>query len=138
MNKQLLNNLKTSFLLEWYGIRMEDNKEIGVTTHQYISVPESSTIEVEDPELNTKIKTADGLMSIAKDMLVKMLLDSCRIVSDNDEEFVQEVKDNISEYLKVYAKVRKGEVWTEEMGDARIKEVEAEIRQASEYKEVQA
>lgn len=133
--EQLLKNLKTTLTMEWYGIRTEDSKEIGYTTHQYISVPESSTIEVEDPELNTKLKTAKGLMSVGKDMIVKMLLDSCDS-EYHDEEFTKEVKDNISEYLKVYAKVRKGEVWTREMGDARIEELTAEIKQATEFKEV--
>ena len=134
-NEQLLKNFKTTLLLEWYGIRMEESEEVGYTTHQYISVPESSTIEVKDPELNTKVKTADGLISIAKDMLVKMLLDSCQS-EFNDDEFTQEVKDNISEYLKVYAKVRKGEVWTEDMSDARLKEIEAKFKQAMEYEEI--
>ena len=134
-NEQLLKNLKTTLLLEWYGIRMEESKEIGYTTHYYISVPESSIIETEDQELNTKVKTADGLISIAKDMLVKMLLDSCQSEFD-DDEFTQDIKDNISEYLKVYAKIRKGEVWTRERGDARLKEIEAEFKQATEFKEV--
>lgn len=134
-NEQLLKNFKTTLLLEWYGIRMEESKEIGYTTHYYISVPESSTIETEDRELNTKVKTADGLISIAKDMLVKMLLDSCQSEFD-DDEFTQDVKDNISEYLKVYAKIRKGEVWTREMGDTRLKEIEAEFKQVMEYEEV--
>lgn len=134
-NEQLLKNLQTTLTMEWYGIRTEDIKEIGHTTHQYISVPESSTIEVDDPELNIKVKTAKGLMSIGKDMIIKIILDSCQS-EYNDEEFTKEVKDNISEYLKVYAKVRKGEVWTEEMGDARLKEIQAEAKKAAAYEEV--
>lgn len=134
-NIQIIKNVQTSILLEYYGIRMEETKEIEHTTYYYISVPESSTIEINDQELDDKIKTADGLISIAKDFLVKMMLDSCRAVYDNDE-FIQHVENNISEYVKVYAAIRKGEVWTKEMGEARIAEIEAEFQQAMEYEEV--
>ena len=136
MKKEILANLlKTTLLLEWYGIRIESSKEIGYTTHQYISVPESSTIETEDPELNTKIKTADGMISIAKDMLIKTLLDYCQS-EFNDDEYTQEVRDNIAEYLKIYVRIRKGEVWTKEMGDARVEELSKDINKSKEYQEV--
>ena len=134
-NAQIVKNLQTALLMEYYGIRMEETKEIEHTTHYYISVPESSTIEVNDQELNDKIKTADGLISVAKDLLIKMLLDSCKAVND-DDDFIQHVKDNISEYIKIYAAIRKGEVWTKEIGEARIAEIEAEFHQAMEYEEV--
>lgn len=136
MNKeQLFDNLKLILIMEYYGIRMEDTKDIGDVTYYYVSVPESSVIEITDHAWNDKIKTADGLVSIAKDMFVKMTLDSCKAVFD-DDEFVDEVKANISDYIKVFAKVRKGEVWTEKMAEARLKEFGAEIREAKEYKEV--
>ena len=134
-NAQVIKNLQTSLLMEYYGIRMEETKEIGYTTHYYISVPESSTIKILDKELNDKIKTADGLISVAKDLLIKLLLDSCKAEYD-DDEFIKEIKDNISEYFKLYAKIRKGEVWTKEMGEARLAEIEADIQQAMEYEEV--
>ena len=131
----LETNLKLTLSMEWYGIRAEETKEIGYATYHYVSVPESSTIEIEDQELNVKIKTADGLKKIARDMLVKQLLDYCKAEFD-DEEFIQEIKDDISEYIKVFARVRKGEVWTQEMGEARLEELTKELKQATEYKEV--
>ena len=135
-NEQLLNNLKTTLSMEWYGIRIEDTKEIGDAIHQYISVPESSTIVTEDEELNGHIKTADGLIAIAKNMLVKMVIDTFKAEYGEDDEFLEDFKNDVADYIKVFAKVRKGEVWTKEMGDARVKEVGDEIVQASEYKEV--
>ena len=129
------NSLKLGLSMEWYGIRIEDTKEIGEITYHYVSVPESSTIEVQDQGLNAKIKTAKGLASLAKDMLVNMQIEACKVLDDH-EDWIQYVKDNMSDFLKVYAKVRKGEVWTKGMGDARIKELKAEIKQASGYKEV--
>ena len=63
------------------------------------------------------------------------MLDSCRAVYDNDE-FIKHVEDNISEYIKVYAAIRKGEIWTKEMGEARLAEIEADLQKAIESEEV--
>lgn len=137
MNKQeIVNCTKTLMTMEWYGIRAEKSTEVEYITHYYISVPESSTIEIEDQELNAQIKTSDGLVTLGKDMVVKSLLESCRAVSDDDEDFIEEVKNNISEYIKVYARVRKGEVWTKEMGDARVEELINELKEELAYQEV--
>lgn len=136
MNDQVtMENLKNTLLMEWYGIRIEDVKDDGSAVHHYISVPESSTIEVEDKELNEKIKTSDGLISIAQDLLIMMVIKHCD-ATYGDEEFTQEVKDNISDYLKVYARIREGEVWTRELGNARFEELAAELKKDSEYHEV--
>ena len=136
MNEQILkDNMKTTLLMEWYGIRIEETKEVGEVVHHYVSVPESSTIEVEDQELNARIKTSDGLAKLAKDMLVKMQIDVCKAI-DDDEGFIQYVKDTMPDSLKVLARVRKGEVWTREMGNARVKELTQELKQAAEYQEV--
>ena len=83
--QQLFNGLKSVLAMEWYGIRAEETKEIGYATHHYVSVPESSTIEIEDQELNEKIKTADGLKKVARDMLVKQVLDYCEAEFDDEE-----------------------------------------------------
>lgn len=128
-------NLKLTLSMEWYGICIEETKEVDNATYNYVSVPESSTIEVADPKLNAQIKTADGLAKLAKDMLIKIQLDTCTAI-DDDEDFIQYVKDTVSDWIKVYAKIRKGEVWTKEMGDARVKEIVAQVKQAKEYKEV--
>ena len=134
MNKQeMANSVKTLMAMEWYGIRAEKSTEVEYTTHHYISVPESSTIEIEDQELNAQIKTSDGLISLGKDMLVKSLLEACMAVSNNDEDFIDDVKNNISEYIKVYARVRHGEVWTKEMGDARVEELINELKDEMVY-----
>lgn len=138
--KQIVeNSLKLTLILEYYGIRMEDTKELDGVTYQYISVPESSTIVTEDQEVNDRIKTSDGLVALAKDMLIKMQLDTCREIfgaDDDIEEILAEMKSTVSDWLKIYARVRKGEVWTEEMAKARLNELGAELREANEYKEV--
>ena len=135
IEQRLEANLKLTLSMEWYGIRIEETKEVDNVTYNYISVPESSTIEVADPELNAQIKTADGLAKLAKDMLIKIQIDTCTAI-DDDEDFIQYVKDTVSDWIKVYAKIRKGEVWTKEMGEARVKEIVAQVKQAKEYKEV--
>ena len=65
-----------------------------------------------------------------------MLIDSCKDVFGDDEEFLEEVKNNTSDYFKIYAKVRTGEKWTKELGDAMVKQLTDEIHAASVYKEV--
>jgi hypothetical protein len=140
--EQIKDNLQTILGLEWFGIRIEDTKEmsepygIATKTIYYYSVPETSTIEIEDVEVNKRIKTADGLKLIAKETLTAMLIDSCKSLYPDDEEFIEDVKNKISDYFKFYAKVRKGEVWNKEMGDNRVKELCEKIQNANEYKEI--
>jgi hypothetical protein len=140
--EQIEGNLKTIFGLEWCGIRIEDTQEVssnyGLTTKTifYYSVPETSTIEVEDVELNKKIKTADGLKLVAKETLTAMIVDSFKSVYPDDDELIEDIITNMSDYCKFYAKVRKGEAWSKEMGDNRVKELCGEIQKANEYKEI--
>ena len=140
--EQIEKNLKTVLTLEWLGVHIEDTNEItdeyGIPskTVYYLSVPETSTIEVEDKELNKKIQSSDNLIALAKKEILDMLMDSCKDVFGDDEEFLEEVKNNTSDYFKFYAKVRKGETWTKELGDAMVKKLTDEIHTASAYKEV--
>lgn len=140
--EQIEKNLKTVLTLEWLGVHIEDTKEVtdeyGIPskTVYYLSVPETSTIEVEDKELSVRIQSSDGLISLAKKEILDMLMDSCKDVFGDDEEFLEEVKNNTSDYFKFYAKVRKGETWTKELGDAMVKKLTDEIHTASAYKEV--
>lgn len=140
--EQIEKNLKTVLTLEWLGIHIEDTKEVtnnyGVPIRNayYFSVPETSTMEVEDKELNKKIKTSDGLIALAKEEIVDMLIDSCKDVFGNDKEFIEEIKNNTSDYFKFYAKVRTGEKWSKDLGDAIVKRLTDEIHAASAFKEV--
>lgn len=140
--EQLKQNLEIVLALEYLGIHIEDTKEetdkygISSKTIYYFSVPERSTIEVKDEDSKEKVKTSDGLISIAKESLTEMVIDSCKAEFSDDEEFIEEVKNNISDYLKFYAKVRTGEVWSKELGEEMIKKISDEIKAASGYKEV--
>ena len=140
--EQIEKNLKTVLTLEWLGVHIEDTKEVtdeyGIPskTVYYLSVPETSTIEVEDKELSKKIQSSDSLISLAKEEILDMLMDSCKDVFGDDEEFLEEVKNNTSDYFKFYAKVRKGETWNKELGGAMVKKLTDEIHATSAYKEV--
>lgn len=141
--KQFENYLSIMFGLEWLGIRMVETKEekdsnwfSTTKTAYYFSVPESSTIEVENQELNARIKTSDGLKALAKETLTDMMIDACEQEYGKDKWFIKDVRNNVSEYFKFYAKVRKGEVWTKELGDNRMKELTEEIQKAAGYSEV--
>ena len=140
--EQLADNIETVLTLEWLGIRFEDTKEekgscgLFSKTAFYFSVPEASTITTEDKELNNRIQTANGLKYFAKEKLIDMMISSFESIHGKDEEFVKDVKNNIHDYFKFYAKVRIGEVWNKELGDNRVKELTDEIKEASKYREI--
>lgn len=143
LNKDLvLDSANVILNLEYLGVHFEDTKEEkskhGFFTKMayYYSVPESSTIEVDNEELNAKIKTADGLKRLAKDELIAMFIKVYDSELGEDKEFLDYMKNNTSDYLKFYAKVRKGEVWTKELGDQRIKELIDAVQKASGYEVV--
>lgn len=138
----LKKNIEAVFGLEWLGVHFEDTREakgscgLFSKTVYYYSVPETSTIEVENKELNEKIKTAHGLKYLAKETLIEMMFNAFENEYGEDKEFIEDVKNNIHDYFKFCVKVRTGEVWTKELGDNRIKELTAEIQNASGYTEI--
>lgn len=140
-SEHIRGSLEIIFALEWLGVRIEDVKEendrFGFSSKQvyYYSVPESSTITVEDEELNNQIKTADGLIHLAKKELTNVIIKACEYY-DADKDFIEDIKNNISDYCKFYAKTRTGEVWSKELGDNRLKELSDEIQKASGYQEI--
>ena len=142
MEERIQSNIKVIFGLEYFGIRFEDTKEErgeyglhSVKTAYYYSVPEASTLDVEDKSLNERIKTSDGLKHLAKEILIDMLVDNCKQEFD-DDDFAADVKNNSSDYFKFYAKVRSGEIWNKELAEQRMKDLTKEIDAASGYKEI--
>lgn len=143
MDKSVLQkNVEAVLGLEWLGIRFEDTREekgsCGLFSKfvYYYSVPESSTIETENKELNERIQTAYGLKYLAKETIIEMMFNAFESEYGEDKEFVEDIKNNLHDYFKFCAKVRTGEVWTKELGDNRIKELTAEIQNASGYTEI--
>ena len=140
--ERLKRNFDIIIGLEWLGVRFEDTKEekdsFGLTTKAiyYCSVPESSTIEVDGVELNSRVKTSDELKKFTKECLTDMIVGSFESAFPNDKDLIEDVKNNISDYFKLYAKVRKGEIWNEEMGNNRVKELCDEIQKVSGYEEI--
>lgn len=139
--EQLRDNFKMLLALEWHGIRIENTKEepsnFGFTkTIFYYSVPESSSIELNsnDKYLNDAIKTSDGLKRLAEEAMIDMCIDPIKQVDVG--EFIDHIKNNISDYFEFHASIRNGEIWNEEMGDNRIKEIYEEIKNAKQYKKV--
>jgi hypothetical protein len=143
LNRKLLeSNLPIILGLEYLGIRFEDTKEekskygLFSKTAYYYSVPESSILEVENKDLNERIKTAHDLKYLAKESLIDMMIDNLQEEFDEDDELVSEIKNNMNDYCKFYAKVRSGEVWNEELAKQRIEDLTKELKEASGYKEI--
>ena len=114
---------KTILLLEYIGVQLKAPSDNGEHVSFYFSVPESSTMEVKH-EWNDKIKTADGLMEVAKELILHSF-------AQDAEEFKE-----LSEYFKFFVRVREGEVWTEKHGKERVEEIAAQINEHEEYTEV--
>jgi hypothetical protein len=144
LNKELIKRNTTIIVnLEYLGVHIDKVKEeynpygqFSKTVYYY-SVPESSTLEIENQNLNARIKTDNDLKQLTKEVLIDMMLDHCKAEFGEDaDEFVADVKNTISDYFKFYAKVRSGEVWNKELADQRMRDLAKEIEAASAYKEI--
>ena len=127
MNKDYMaKQVKTIYELEALGIHIEDIKEDYGTglLKIYYSVPEASTIEVSDKKLNEKIKTSDGLKLLAKDTFIELAADNYKN-EFSDDDFIEEIQDNISDFVRFYAKIRVGEIWNEDKRKNKIEEIKA-------------
>ena len=134
-SKQIKENLKTVLTLEYMGIHIEGTKEQDFKQLYYFSVPERSTLKVESAK--EQAETADDLIKVAKETLIKMMLDSCKSVFGDaeDEEFYKDIENNISDYALFFTKVRKGEVWDKEMGKTAVNKIVEQLKNSS-YKQV--
>ena len=139
--KQIQDNITLTLeyilTLEYLGVHVEDTKEKDSKMLYYFSVLEKSTIETND-FLNNQIKTSDGLTQVAKDFLVTMIIDSCNFETDNseeNEEFYEDIKNSISNYVSFYVRIRYGEIWDKEMGQAAIQKITDELKSSS-YKQI--
>ena len=133
--EQIKYNIGIVLNLEYLGVHIE---KINDNLENYIvmfSVPEMSTLETDNENVNKFNKTSDNLIKLSKKWLIDMLIKSCKDIYD-DEDFINELKEKQSDYFKFYAKVRKGEIWTKEIAENRIKELNNEFDKISGYKEV--
>lgn len=161
-----LNTLKQIIelylILEYLGINIEYEKMIPYGRQEdkyglpgpmkvFITVPEFSIIDVpdNDKEFNDLCKTASGLEKIAKNSFIELLTiqfeneltgnDSSSIdayYANSIKDIIKDIKDNSSEYVKVFSKVRKNDVWNDEKGKLRIKKVSEMFSSNLGYKEV--
>lgn len=137
LDKEGLKELiEISLYLEYLGIHEEESKYTENDLLYFFSVPEKSTIEPKNEKDKDKFQTSDGLIKFAKDVLTGIFLKS--IFKEFDEEdpfdkkFMKELEEDPSKIVKFYAKVRKGEIWTEEMG----KDAMNKITEKLSYKKV--
>ena len=114
---QLEENLEAILNLEYLGVHIEDTKEQDGKQLYFFSVPESSTLQFKDSEMNERIRDKCGLTNLTKEIITETIVESCRAVfgDEEDEEFYDDVRNNISEYASFFVKVRHGEVWNAEM-----------------------
>ena len=133
--RDFTKDLYTILNLEYLGIQFENTVNENGITKFFFSVPESSAVTVEGYESNDLLKTSDGLIKIAKQELTKSLVETCK-EDDGDTEDNTYADDFVRDYVKFFAKVRVGEVWTDEMAAERIAELKKELEKINVYKEV--
>ena len=138
--EQLKKYLEVVHKLEYSGIIIEDfevEKDfLGFPTNYifYYSVP--ATIEVDDENVNNT-HTADNLIQYAKDTLLKLIASfSASDKGLKNNKFMEALMKHSLNKVKFRAKVREGEVWTKELAEAKLKKLDAELREALSYKEV--
>lgn len=122
--------IKVILSLQYLGIQIEEpqNKNIFDPIIYKFSVPEKSEIKIESVDYDSC--TSDGLIQIAKEALIDII---CESFEEDEKDLIEDFKNNVSDYAKFYAKVRKGEVWTKE---SVIKELEKLKDQVGGYEEV--
>ena len=122
-NYELLkSSIELMLYLEYLGIHIEDAKEVNYKRIVYFSVPELSAITTKDDKTNQKISNANGLIEFAKEYLTAIFVEACENeLSDEEKNIVADIKENISDYLEFYAKIRTGETWNEEKGNNAVK-----------------
>ena len=118
-NYELLkSSIELMLYLEYFGIHIEDTKDVNYKKVVYFSVPELSTITTKDDKTNQKISNANGLIEFAKEYLTAIFIETCEDeLSDKEKYILANIKENISDYLEFYAKIRTGETWNEEKGN---------------------
>lgn len=123
---QIKEYLQIILGLEYFGIHMEFVEEKDFKLLYYFSVPEKLKLDDEN-------KTSEDLMAFAKEILTEVFINSCEMeFSDEEKEILEDIKNNISDYALFYAKVRRGEIWTEEKAKAAIQK----IMEDNSYKQV--
>lgn len=127
MIKNILHqSLESLIYLEYLGIHIEDVKNEINFVKYYFSVPELSTLEINDKKLTEKIKNYNGLIQLTKDVLTEMIISSFENIKD--EEFIESVKNNINEYCSFYARVRKGDIWNKNKAEDVIKTLKCTLK----------
>ena len=112
--------IKVILSLEYLGIHIENQKLIGAKQICYFSVPEFSTIEASSEDYANKLHTSEGLMKLAKEILSELYMIIALKDTDEDDpfdkEFINGIKEHLTDYFAFYGKVRTGQVWNEELG----------------------
>lgn len=132
--KELLKKLNEIVLtFEYLGVKFEDETSFDFTNFIIkFSVPEFLGDDIKNQSLFKKYEpTSNGLMKAVKECLIGFIYELV-----NSDSLFDFNKEEIESQIKFYAKVRKEETWTEEMGKKKLKEYMDFVKEAAEWTEI--
>lgn len=119
--------------LDRFGLGIIDGYEI------YFSIPENFSLQIdeENEEYNKKLNTKNGLIQIAEELIIDILMN---LYDDNfiTDEDINDIKSGKTNFINFHIVERKNEIWNEEKTlqncDILTNEIEKFINNKSNYK----
>lgn len=142
-DKEIMKQMLSGHLsLEYIGVHIVkyNNAEPGQPAEIWFTVPERSEIKRDQSSSDTKlgINTSKELINTAKQIITELCELSIELVSEDDDysEALKEFNDNPKDYIRIYCRVREGDIWTEEKGVAAMGEAKESITKHIGFREV--
>lgn len=137
--------------LEYLGVHIEDSgsDKIG-NTWTRVTVPEYSTLDLESDKNKETIceviedhpyHTQEDLIDIAK-IIIREKLPKVRLTEEefdtliSSQEDIDEWNDFIKETVKIFVKVREGDVWSNDRAEEKLESLFRDLESAKGYVEV--
>lgn len=135
----MLKILNTAITLQYVGVDMDAPNTFDLGTNGIVkfSVPEyfddkfKESIKGSVAE-NWDFSNTDNFMKNIKEVILDIAID----YAATDDLFEESDRELLKGFIKFYAKVRKGETWTEEMAKTKSEKLIEQIKEAASWSQV--
>lgn len=143
-DKEIMKQMLSGYLsLEFIGIHIVkyNNLEPDQPAEIWFTVPERSEIKRDQSSSDIKIgiNTSEELINTAKQIITELCELSIELASEDDDDYNKTLKEfngNPKDYIRMYCRVREGDIWAEEKGVAAIEEAKESITKHIGFREV--